>query len=75
MIPHMYGFYNLITNNCIPRILLEPYLPPKCVQSFKDLESRYIHEGWTVDPSLVAHEHIDRAFRTIGFENLLTIKN
>ena len=71
--PHIFDFDLHLTHAYIPKISLEPYTPPEFVQSFRDIESRYIHEGRTIDPLYVTQEYIDRAFQTIGFECFLTI--
>lgn len=71
--PHIYDFDHHLTNVYIPKISLEPYLPPYFVQSFKSLESRYIHKGRILNTSLVFQQEISSTFRPINFECLLTI--
>ena len=71
--PHIYDFDLSRTLSYIPKVSSEPYLPVDFVQSFKNVESRGIHEGRTVDPQLIAQEQIDIAFHAIGFDSLLTI--
>ena len=71
--PHIFDYDLHRTHSYIPKISLEPYLPPEFVQSFRDVESRYIHEGQIIDHSYVTQERIERAFQPIGLDCLLNI--
>jgi hypothetical protein len=71
--PHIFDYDLHRTHSYIPKISLEPYLLLDSVQSFRDVESRYIHEGRIIDHLYVAQEHIERALQPIGLDCLLTI--
>ena len=71
--PHIFDYDLHRTHSYIPKISLEPYLPPDFVESFRTLESRYIHEGRAIDPSYVVEENLSTNFQIIGLESLLTL--
>ena len=66
---HTYDFDHNLTNYYIPNISTEPYTPLDVILSFKNLESRYLHEGRNVNPNLTFYEEVKRAFRAKGLNH------
>ena len=71
--PHIYDFDHKRTYIYIPTLSNEPYMCREFSEQFKNVESRYFHEGRILNTSLTFQQQIESAFRAIGFENLLTI--
>lgn len=70
---HMFDYDHEFTEEYIPKIPLKSNVSCGLIRTFRNLESRYFHEGRIVKTSFSCHDHILTMFKSIGFDCLLNI--